>query len=95
SIDERFRRFADLTEPLETFTWVWDVAETNPPAPSALVHFRSRAEPFAHRVEHLAVRTGANVGLWLNLRHLLPQAGFTSVSVHRSIATALERARRG
>ncbi len=94
SVDSRFARFAELTRGLDEIGLVWDLGETNPPAPSVLAHFRSRAVEIVPRIRHIAIRTGANVGIWLSLRRLLPEAGFRSISVHRGVGTALDRARR-
>jgi len=95
AIDDQFLHFADLTRELKAFGWIWDVEVLHPPPPEALTRFCHRAATFAARTTHLALRTGSNIGLWLPLRHVLPRAGFGSISVHRNLATAVERARHG
>ncbi|MEN0064419.1 MAG: hypothetical protein AAGA48_19890 [Myxococcota bacterium] len=83
-----------LTRSLDRYGWVWDVSETDQPVPSVQLAFRSRGPAFSPRVRHLAVVTGTNVGLWSTLREWLPESGFHSLSVHRILDTAMERARR-
>lgn len=93
-VDIMFAEFAKATSTHDAIRWVWDVSETEQPKPSVLLHFRRLAEGFAPRVRHLAIRTGTNIGIWLPLRHVLPEAGFTAMTLHRGIETAIARAAR-